>query len=113
MFGLHSSLLVLSATLVVSYATLFSSLTQDNIIFLAPGHDGYSASSLACKWFDLFLCCPAIYDLTVNSRFSFKPAVITFPNNAHDVSVIIQIAQKFNYSAVARSGGVCLQVFVF
>jgi hypothetical protein len=61
MFGLLTSLLVLCATLVVvSYADLISSLTQKNIIFLAPGHDGYSASSMACKSIDLFLCYPAV-----------------------------------------------------
>ena len=48
------------------------------------------------------------HDPTDNLRFTFQPAVITFPKNAQDVSTIIQIAQKFSYSAVARSGGVCL-----
>ena len=42
----------------------------------------------------------------VNMRFSFKPAVITFPKNAEEVSTVIQISQKCSYSVVARSGGV-------
>ena len=55
MFTLHSSLLVLCATLVVaSYADLISSLSQDNITYLAPGQDGYSNSSTACKSLDPF-----------------------------------------------------------
>jgi len=89
MFELYSSLLVVCATLVVvSYADLISSLTQDNITFLGPGQDGYSASSTA-----------------YNLRFTFQPTAITFPKTAQDVSTIVQIAQQFNYSVVARSGG--------
>ena len=64
----------------------------------------------------LFLCYPAMmqiqtfHDPTVNLRFTFQPAVITFPNTAQDVSTIMQIAQEFHYSVAARSGGVCLFV---
>ena len=43
---------------------------------------------------------------TDNLRFTFQPAAIVFPNTAQDVSAIMQIAQEFNYSVVARSGGV-------
>ena len=115
MFWLHSSLLVLCATLViVSYADLISSFTQDNITFLAPGQDGYSVSSTACKSFDSFSVLSShnklFMILTVNLRFSFNPAAITFPNTAQDVSTILQIAQEFNYSVAARSGGVRLFV---
>ena len=114
MFWLHSSLLVLCATLViVSYADLISSFTQDNITFLAPGQDGYSVSSTACKSFDSFSVLSShdkLLILTVNLRFSFNPAAITFPNTAQDVSTILQIAQEFNYSVAARSGGVRLFV---
>jgi hypothetical protein len=64
----------------------------------------------------LFLCYPAMiyfYSFhypTDNLRFIFQPAAITFPNTAQDVSAIMQIAQEFNYSVVARSGGVRLFV---
>ena len=112
MFGLHSSLLVLCATLVVvCSADLISSLMQRNIIFLAPGYDGYPASSAACT-FDHFLCYPASHNSTVNLRFTYKPAAITFPKNTQDVSTIIQIAQEFSYSVVARSGGVRLFIAI-
>jgi hypothetical protein len=62
----------------------------------------------------LFLCYPAMiyfysfHDPTDNLRFNFQPAAITFPNTAQDVSAITQIAREFNYSVVARSGGVRL-----
>ena len=113
MFGLHSSLLVLCATLVVaSYANLIANFTQQNINILAPGQDGFSDSSTACMSFDLLLCYPAInktfHDPTDNLRFTFEPAAIAFPNTAQDVSTILQIAQACNYSVVARSGGVHL-----
>ena len=118
MFKLHLSLLVLCATLVVvSYADLISSLTQYNTTFLAPGQDGYSASSTACKPFDSFSMLSSLdikfklyHDPTDNLRFNFQPAVIAFPKTAQNVSTIMQIAQEFNYSVVARSGGV--RVFV-
>ena len=115
MFGLHSSLLVLCATLViVSYADLISSLTQDNITFLTSGQDGYSAASTACKSSNPFSMLSShdinstFHDPTDNLRFTFQPAVIAFPNTAQDVSTIMQIAQEFNSSVAARSGGVCL-----
>ena len=43
---------------------------------------------------------------TDNLRFTFRPAAIAFPNTTQDVSTIMQVAQEFNYSVVARSGGV-------
>ena len=50
------------------------------------------------------------HDPTVNLRFTFQPAVIAFPNTAQEVSTVAQIAQEFNYSVAARSGGVCLSL---
>ena len=43
--------------------------------------------------------------LPVNLRFSVQPAAIAFPITTRDVSTIMQIAQKFNNSVVARSDG--------
>ena len=43
-----------------------------------------------------------------NLRFVFQPAAIAYPNTAQDVSAVLKIAQQFNYSVVARSGGVRL-----
>lgn len=113
MFGLHSSLLVLCATLfVASYADLIYDLNQDGITVLAPGQAGFSASSTACKSFGSFY--PAMikltffHDPTVNLRFTFEPAAIVFPKTAKDVSSILQLAQQFNFPVVARSGGVRL-----
>ena len=116
--GLYSSssLLALCATLVVasasvSYANLISTLRQDNITVIAPGNAGYSTSSTACKSFDLFqprYNFKLFHNITVNLRFTFKPAGITYPKNARDVSTIIKIAHEFSYSVVARSGGVRL-----
>ena len=42
-----------------------------------------------------------------NARFDIEPAVVTYPNSASQVSQVVQVAAAFNYSVVARSGGVC------
>ena len=97
--GLHSALLIVCATLIIqvgSYADLISDLMQKDISVLSSGHDGYLDSSRACKSFDLFLYYPAMiqikHDPTDNLRFTFKPAAITFPKTAMDVSTIMKIA---------------------
>ena len=64
-----------------------------SILFLLSSHD-------------TFILFTAAHDPTDNLRFNFQPAAITFPNTTQDVSTIMQITQKFNYSVVARSGGV-------
>jgi len=44
--------------------------------------------------------------LSVNQRFTFAPAAITYPNNAQDVSTILKVAQQYDQKVAARSGGV-------
>ncbi|KAG6863700.1 hypothetical protein C0993_010590 [Termitomyces sp. T159_Od127] len=40
-----------------------------------------------------------------NQRFTFRPAAITFPKNAEEISEIIQIGASQKLNVVARSGG--------
>ena len=41
-----------------------------------------------------------------NRRFTVEPAVVVYPTNPTEVAEVLQIAWTYNYSAVARSGGV-------
>ena len=45
---------------------------------------------------------------TVNQRFAFTPAAVTYPNTADDISAVLKVAQTYNYKATARGGGVRL-----
>ena len=111
MLGLLLSLFVLCATSVIaSSATLIPDLTGSNITVVAPGQSAYASASTACKCLSPFFCVlQALIKrklFTVNLRFKFDPAAVTFPKTTQDVSNILKIANSLNYQAVARSGGV-------
>ena len=46
-------------------------------------------------------------DFLDNKRFDVEPAVVTYPKSASQVAKVVQVAAAFQYSVVARSGGVC------
>ena len=93
-----------------SSAGLIPDLTGSNITVVAPGQSGYASASTPCKRLSLFFCVfQALIKIklfTVNLRFTFDPAAVTFPKTTQDVSTILKIANSLNYQAVARSGGV-------
>ncbi|KAF5376218.1 hypothetical protein D9615_008500 [Tricholomella constricta] len=88
MLGLAKYALVVIATPLAFASNLKGSLMSSGISASFPGDTSYASDSTA-----------------FNLRFTFKPAAITFPRTAQEVSQIVKIGASENLEVVARSGG--------
>ncbi|PPQ73253.1 hypothetical protein CVT24_009968 [Panaeolus cyanescens] len=78
-----------------------------SIIFASPVH-GDIISTLKEKGFQVISPTDNGYanaSAPFNLRFSWKPAAVTYPRNAQDISEILKISAEYKTSVSARSGG--------
>ncbi|KAF8229605.1 glucooligosaccharide oxidase [Tricholoma matsutake] len=87
MIGIRT-LFVTTLSFALVFADLRSNLTSAGISAVFPGDSGFGSASTP-----------------YNLRFSFQPAVITYPNTSQDISNIINIGTSWSLQIVARSGG--------
>lgn len=88
-------------------ANLKESLTGAGINVILPGDPSYASATTPCKYCTVSFVFNA-HDIrnTVNLRFNFKPAAITYPRDPTEVSQILKLCHALNLKAVARGGGV-------
>jgi FAD/FMN-containing dehydrogenase len=106
MLTIPVSLVIMFYALAV-FAGLKSDLTSAKITAVFPGDSNYTSASTPCKSL-LFIWRATLTIFTVNLRFSFQPATITYPQTIQDVSTIIKLGATYNLKVAARSGGVSL-----
>ena len=91
----------------LAFADLKGNLTSAGVTAVFPGDSGYASASTACE-----SRCHLVHTVrsnntpSVNLRFSFQPAAVTYPKTPQDVSEIIQLGAAYNLQVAARSGGV-------
>ena len=103
----YEPFLILTSVVWSAYAGSFEGdLSALGVHAVFPGDQAYSNVSQACKYYSLLRYIWAKSIRSVNERYTFQPAAVTFPSSPSEVSRIVKAGVAHNRRVVARSGGV-------
>ena len=97
----------LSFWFLLAFADTRRELASAGIQAIFPGDQAYELARPTCATVPTsVLSGNPTHLFTVNKRFSFQPAGITYPHSPDEISKIIKIGTSNNFGIAARSGGV-------